>query len=460
MTVHLLDRGEVSGGSTGLGEGNVLCCDKRPGPELGLAQQGLALYDEIEELLGDEAGIRRKGALVAHVDEASWAGEAERIATLHAAGVECELLDPEAARAAEPELRGELLGASSFPHDLQCAPRAIARGLARAAEALGGTVETGRATDSVSVAGGRVTGVAGVAADAVVIAAGAWSAPLARSAGLELPVEPRKGQLVRLERRPEFLRHKVIDGSYMAAVESADAGLAVSTVVETTLDGHVLVGSSRERRGFDLSVDPGGERCSACERDANRAGDRLACPRRRVGRPAALATRRAARDRRLGRREGPLGRDRPRGRRCRARADHGKADRSGDLRRGDDARPGAVQPGSLRFSASSLRPAAYCSKAGPKSGIVRRISGSSGPLKCSRISKRVAESGPGVSVNVRTPLKSPSGIPPVQVIRAGGSNSVTRIGNPRPGFSSEKTLSFSPGAIRPSTFSTPESQSG
>ena len=61
---------------------------------------------------------------------------------------------------------------------------------------------------------------------------------------------------MRLERRPGFLRHKVIDGGYMAAVESEDAGLRVSTVMETTLDGHVLVGSSRERRGFDLSVDP------------------------------------------------------------------------------------------------------------------------------------------------------------------------------------------------------------
>jgi D-hydroxyproline dehydrogenase subunit beta len=90
----------------------------------------------------------------------------------------------------------------------------------------------------------------------VVLACGAWSAALARTALLHLPVEPRKGQLVRLEHRPDFLRHKVIDGSYMAAVESEDAGLQVSTVMETTLDGHVLVGSSRERRGFDTTVDP------------------------------------------------------------------------------------------------------------------------------------------------------------------------------------------------------------
>jgi D-hydroxyproline dehydrogenase subunit beta len=280
LRVCLLDRGEVSSGSTGLGEGNVLCSDKRPGPELELALRGLEMYDEIEELLGEEAGIRRKGALVVHAGEEGWAAEAARLEGLRAAGVSCSLLDAGGVREAEPELRGSLAGASFFPDDLQCAPRAIARGLAREVSRLGAVVETGREVLSIVLNGGHEEGVrhvpsdigtfrdgpprvAGVStpagtlvAEHVVVACGAWSAPLARSAGLGLPLEPRKGQLVRLERSPDFLRHKVIDGSYMAAVESPDAGLQVSTVMETTLDGHVLVGSSRERRGFDTAVDP------------------------------------------------------------------------------------------------------------------------------------------------------------------------------------------------------------
>jgi D-hydroxyproline dehydrogenase subunit beta len=238
----------------------VLCSDKEPGPELELARLGLALFDEIEALLGDSAGIRRKGALVVHAAEAGWAAEPERLERIRDAGVECSLMAPAEVREAEPELRGELLGASWFPRDLQCAPRTIARGLAREAERLGAVVSTGVEVASIVVRNDRIegveTGAGRLTADAVVLAAGAWSAALARGAGLALPLEPRKGQLVRLERRPEFLRCKVIDGGYMAAVASADAGLQVSTVMETTLDGHVLVGSSRERLGFDLGVDP------------------------------------------------------------------------------------------------------------------------------------------------------------------------------------------------------------
>jgi glycine/D-amino acid oxidase-like deaminating enzyme len=247
----------VSGGTTGLGEGNVLCSDKDAGPDLELSIRGLELYGELEERLGAEARIRRKGALIVHPDEATWEAEPARLERLRAAGVRSRPVAADEVRELEPALTGALCGASLFPDDLQCAPREITRALAREAAEAGAEVRTGARVTAVSGGGVLLATGERVAAGAVVIAAGPWSAPLAESAGVRLPLEPRKGQLVRLRApRPDLIRHKVVDGSYLGSVMSGAAGLQVSTVVETTWEGDVLVGSSRERRGFDLEVDP------------------------------------------------------------------------------------------------------------------------------------------------------------------------------------------------------------
>jgi hypothetical protein len=48
-------------------------------------------------------------------------------------------------------------------------------------------------------------------------------------------------------------------------------------------------------------------------------------------------------------------------------------------------------------------------------------------------------------------------MPPLQVIRWPGLNSVTLTGKARPGLALETTLSLLPGAMLPSTHSIPES---
>jgi glycine/D-amino acid oxidase-like deaminating enzyme len=258
VDVALLDRGEVSGATTGLGEGNVLCSDKEVGPELELTLAGLGVYDELEELLGEQARIRRKGALIVHRSEETWAAEPARVERLRAAGVQGRVSDLAEVRAMEPELTGALAGVSFFPGDLQCAPRAIARALADALP----RVHTGVEVQAVAVEHDKVTGLRtseGVlACAAAVIAAGPWSRPLAEGAGVALPLEPRKGQLVRLRAArgdERLIRHKVVEAGYLSSVASVDAALQVTTVLETTWEGDVLVGSSRERRGFDVCVD-------------------------------------------------------------------------------------------------------------------------------------------------------------------------------------------------------------
>lgn len=258
VRVTLLDRGAVSGGTTGLGEGNVLVSDKDAGPELELAVLGRALYDELEDVVGAAGRIRRKGALIVHPDAETWALEPARAERLRAAGVACELVGGERVRELERNLTGPLHGALRVPGDLQCDPRAIARALAAEAARHGAEVRTGAEVARVQGNGVELRGGERLAADAVVLAAGPWTRPLAEGAGAVLPLEPRKGQLTRL-RLPvpdeTWLAHKVVDGSYLLSVTSAGAGVEISTVVETTHDGHLIVGSTRERTGFDPSVD-------------------------------------------------------------------------------------------------------------------------------------------------------------------------------------------------------------
>ncbi|HEX2084814.1 MAG TPA: FAD-dependent oxidoreductase [Solirubrobacteraceae bacterium] len=258
VAVTLLDRAGAGEGTTGLGEGNALCCDKDAGPELDLTIAGMAMLNELEPLMPHAARIRRKGALIVHPDERTWAQEPARAERLRAAGVDARLVDAAGVRALEPRLTGPLHGGLYVPTDLQCDPRGIARALAQLARQEGAHVRAGAEVTAIESGAVRLRDGGRVRARAVVLAAGPWSAPLAASGGLDLPLEPRKGQLTRLRLPrpdPSFLRRKVVDGSYLLSVGSTDPGRQVSTVVETTWDGHVIAGSTRERCGFDASVD-------------------------------------------------------------------------------------------------------------------------------------------------------------------------------------------------------------
>jgi D-hydroxyproline dehydrogenase subunit beta len=236
IDVLLLDRGEVAMETTGLGEGNVLISDKPHGPELELARAGRQMWHELAARFPDAVKLRAKGALVLYEDDGARA-HAERLGDDAEFVAEPAEIEP----ALAPGLEAVLVGG-----DLQVDPRATAQALA-----AGVPARTGAKVVAITPGEG-VTLVTGerIAADAVVLAAGPWSGPLALRAGLRLPVAPRKGQLVALGPAPGLVRHKCFEGGYLTL------GDAVASVIEEALTGEVFVGSSRAWAGFDATVDP------------------------------------------------------------------------------------------------------------------------------------------------------------------------------------------------------------
>ncbi|WP_329403743.1 FAD-binding oxidoreductase [Streptomyces melanogenes] len=259
LTVTVVDRGPVAGGTTGAGEGNLLLSDKEPGPELSLALASAELWRELAELLPPQIEYEPKGGLVVASGEAGMAALRGFAAGQGSAGVRVEEVPADRLHDLEPHLAPGLAGGYHYPQDAQVMPALAAAHLLRAGGdrirlRLGEEV-TGLLTgEGGAVRGVRTASGTRIHAPYVVNAAGTWGGQVARLAGVELPVLPRRGFVLVTEPLPKVVRHKVYAADYVADVASDSAALQTSGVVEGTAAGPVLIGASRERVGFDRTL--------------------------------------------------------------------------------------------------------------------------------------------------------------------------------------------------------------
>ena len=151
-----------------------------------------------------------------------------------------EWLDPAQIRELEPRIALDAIRALDARGNAILSSHRYTQALAAAAQSLGARVVAAEVTGIASERGrvNKVSTTAGdLACSAAVFATGPWAAQVGEWLGVEVPIEPYKG---------EILRTVVPSGPLAADFQGHDVSL------NHREDGQVWVGATEEKRGFDL----------------------------------------------------------------------------------------------------------------------------------------------------------------------------------------------------------------
>jgi glycine oxidase len=245
-SVRVLERATV-GGQAAIAYAGLLALPGSgstddPLSELGAASLARfpAVAADLRERTGIDVELRHTGGLVLAMTADEETALRAALPVLRARDAACCWLDQHELRHLEPAVSPLFRGALLLPYEHQVLSPRLVEAYARAAALGGARIEegvevTGFERDSDRVVAVR-TRTDRIAAEHVIIAAGAWSGALAALLGVPLPLGPLRGQLVRLHAWDTRIRHTLYRGDLYLAVKA---------------DGTVAVGSTEELAVYD-----------------------------------------------------------------------------------------------------------------------------------------------------------------------------------------------------------------
>ncbi len=179
--------------------------------------------------------------------------------------MQVDIIDRREASRLQRGLAEHLVASTYSPQDCDVNPIELNLGFAKAARRLGAEILLKTEVTGFLMKGGRVEGVetarGPIYAPIVVNAAGAWAPMIGNMVGLDLPIKPRRGQIMMTEPVAPFIAKGILSASYIAAKYNADklresksraVQLGVGLSLSQTKKGNILIGGTREFVGYDV----------------------------------------------------------------------------------------------------------------------------------------------------------------------------------------------------------------
>jgi glycine/D-amino acid oxidase-like deaminating enzyme len=268
--VVLVDRNDICSGTSSACDKAVSMQTKNPGLPLEMALESIEIYRTLADELEYDIEFEQSGGMIPIENETQLAIMKDFISRQRSIGLDVELLDIDAARKIQPAFSPGLVASTYSPADGRVNPMHLTFGFAQAAKRKGAIVKTGAEVKEIITRGGAINKIVTTAGDintkTVVNAAGVWAPFVGKLVGLEIPIKPRRGQLIVTETVPaNTVTTEIWSARYIVAKHNVEmlrredpvaAELGVGLSVSTAGEGYLLLGGTREFVGYDTHTTP------------------------------------------------------------------------------------------------------------------------------------------------------------------------------------------------------------
>lgn len=268
------EQATVASGSSGACDGMIFMQTKKPGAHLSLALCSRTRFESLGAELDWDIEFEPCGGMVLALSEDQAAFLRAFSEEQRSQGLDVRLLSAEQVRGIYPDFSEQVCAAAFSPLDAKVNPVALTLGFARSAERLGARFLPNTRVEDLDIISGRIVGVqtsrGKIQTPVVVDAAGAWAGSIAKMAGVDVPIIPRRGQLMVTDPVFPMIPCCMVSAGYIACKYCSDASPAAEFGIslEQTRRGNILMGATREFAGFDTRVQPESLFCiaEACTR--------------------------------------------------------------------------------------------------------------------------------------------------------------------------------------------------
>ncbi|SFE56440.1 sarcosine oxidase subunit beta [Alteribacillus iranensis] len=264
--VTLVDAKDIASGTSGACDRAIMLQSKKPGPTLDLAIQSASVYETLEEELEADLEYNKAGGMIVIETEEELKAMEEMVERQQKAGIGVRLISGEEARERQPALSKNIIASTWWDQDAECNPLHVSFAYANAARRLGAELKLRSPVTGFLREKDRIVGVQlnneKVYADAVVLAMGVWTPLLLEQLDIELPITPRRGQILVTEQLDKVMHGNVLSAAYIANKlrrnqgKQAEDPYGIGLAIGQTHSGQLLIGGSRQFAGYETDTDP------------------------------------------------------------------------------------------------------------------------------------------------------------------------------------------------------------